>query len=93
MSDDTSEKILWFVAGASIGTALAMLMTPQSGARTRSLIAETAGEGRSKFLAGSRELFDRGRDLYEKGRQIADEAADLFEQGRRIVETPINPSE
>jgi gas vesicle protein len=93
MSEDTSGKILWFVAGASIGTALAMLIAPKSGAQTRSLIAETAGEGRTKFLAGSRELFDRGRELYEKGRQLADEAADLFEQGRRIVENPAARSE
>jgi len=32
-------------------------------------------------------LWDKGRDLYEKGRQVADDAAELFERGRRLVES------
>ena len=88
MSRDGSEKLLWLMAGAAVGTALAVLLAPRSGSNTRSLIAGKASEGRLKFTEGRRELFDRGRELYEKGRQIADEAADLFEQGRRIVEEP-----
>jgi gas vesicle protein len=88
MSRDGSEKFLWLMAGAAVGTAVAMLLAPRSGPDTRSLIAGKASEGRHKFAEGRRELFERGRELYEKGRQIADEAADLFEQGRRIVEEP-----
>ena len=88
MSRDKSERLLWLMSGAAVGTALAVLLTPRSGSGTRALIAGKAGEGRLKFTEGRRELFDRGRELYKKGRQIADEAADLFEQGRRIVEEP-----
>jgi gas vesicle protein len=86
MSRDGSEKLLWLMTGAAVGTALAVLLVPRSGSDTRSLIAGKAGKGRQKFSEGRRELYHRGRELYEKGRQIADEAADLFEQGRRIVE-------
>ena len=88
MSSGGSEKLLWLMAGAAVGTALAILLVPRSGSDTRSLIAGKAGEGLVKFSEGRRELFHRGRELYEKGRQIADEAADLFEEGRRIVEDP-----
>jgi hypothetical protein len=31
-------------------------------------------------------MIERGRELYEKGRQIAEDAADLFEQGRKLAE-------
>lgn len=29
---------------------------------------------------------DRGRELYEKGRELADEAAQMYEDGRHLVE-------
>jgi hypothetical protein len=29
---------------------------------------------------------DKGKELYDRGRQLADEAADLFEKGRKMVQ-------
>ena len=34
----------------------------------------------------SRDLMEKGRDLYAKGLRVADEAADMIERGRKLVE-------
>jgi len=84
MSDNTS-KLVWFLAGAALGAAIAILYAPATGAETRRRIADKTQEGRQTLVESGRELIERGRDLYEKGRQIADEAAELFERGRKLV--------
>ena len=56
------------------------------GTETRRWIGEKSGEGRQKLTESSREIVDRGRDLYDKGRKIVDEAADVFEKGRKLVQ-------
>ena len=86
MAQDNGERMIWFVAGAAIGAAVALLYAPQSGDRTRRLISRKAKEGREVLSESGRDLLDKGRDLYEKGRQVADDAAELFERGRRKVQ-------
>ena len=70
---------VWFLAGAAVGAAVALLFAPQSGEKTRKLLSRKAEHGRDSIL-------DRGREIYEKGHDIADEAAHLFERGKKIVE-------
>lgn len=82
---DNSNRVVWFLAGAALGAAIAMLYAPAAGAETRRKILAKTQEGRESLLESGRELFERGRELYEKGRQIADEAAELFERGRKLV--------
>lgn len=75
-----------FAAGFGIGTAVAMILTPQPGSRTRRDIADRAS-GAGTFLTSSgHEYLLRGRELYLRGCQLADEAAELFEEGRRLME-------
>ncbi len=74
------------MTGAAIGAAVALLYAPQSGERTRRMIARKAEEGRDVMADAGRDLMDQGRELYERGRRVADEASELFERGRRIVE-------
>jgi gas vesicle protein len=83
--DDSGSKLLWFIAGASVGAAVAVLYAPVSGVETRKVLRKKSNEGRKMLEGSGREFFDRSRDLYEKGRHLADEAAELFDQGRRIV--------
>ena len=75
----------WFLAGAVIGAAVALLYAPKSGKDTRDYLNKTSKEGREAVEASGRELMDRGKELYERGRQIAEDAADLFERGRKLV--------
>jgi gas vesicle protein len=75
----------WFAAGAILGASLALLFAPSSGTETRRLIAKKSDEGRDSLTETSKELMDKSRDLYDRGRKIAEEAADLFERGRKLV--------
>lgn len=86
MPEDNSNKVVWFLTGAAIGAAVALLYAPQSGEETRRQLRQKADEGREQLTESGRELVDRGRDLYEKGRSMADEAADMFDRGRRMVQ-------
>ncbi|PYT15192.1 MAG: YtxH domain-containing protein [Acidobacteria bacterium] len=86
MAQDNTGKFVWFIAGAAIGAAIAILYAPQSGSETRRLIKQKTREGREALAEGGRDLVEKGRDLYEKGRRVAEDAAEMFERGRRLVE-------
>lgn len=87
MNDEVNQesRAVWFLAGAAVGAAVALLFAPQSGRETRQLIARRAGEGREALTEKSHEIADKGRELYDKGKKIADEAAELFDRGRKLV--------
>ena len=82
---EESGKLGWFVAGAVLGGAVALLYAPKSGKETRNLINRKTGEGKEVLAETSKEVYEKGREIYDKGKQIADDAADLFERGRRLV--------
>jgi gas vesicle protein len=77
-----SNGIAWFLTGAMIGAALAILYAPKSGKDSRQYIAdkskEALGDTGKNFVETSKEMFERGRQLVE-------DAADLFERGRKLV--------
>ena len=78
-------KLGWFMAGAILGGAVALLYAPKSGKETRDLINKKTGEGKEVLDKTSKEVYEKGREFYDRGKQIADDAADLFERGRRLV--------
>jgi gas vesicle protein len=86
LEQDNGSRFIWFVAGAAIGAAVALLYAPKTGTETRRLIKEKSKEGADAVAETSRDMYERGRELYEKGRHLADEAIDLLERGKEIVE-------
>jgi len=87
MADDSSAPgVVWFLAGAAVGAAVALLYAPQAGHVTRRKIGRHADRGRAALQDSGKEMIDRGRDMFERGRKMADEASELFERGRRMVE-------
>ncbi len=85
--DDTGSAIAWFVAGAATGACIALLYAPKTGKDTRKMLHKTTREGRRRLNPSTaRELMDRGKELYDRGRKIADDAAELFERGRKLVQ-------
>lgn len=82
---DEGGKLGWFMAGAILGGAVALLYAPKSGKETRELINKKTGEGKEVLDKTSKEVYEKGREFYDRGKQIADDAADLFERGRRLV--------
>lgn len=82
---DNTSKVVWFFAGAALGSTIALLYAPQTGKDTRRYIGKQARKSREAIEDVSRDLADKGRELYEQGRRVADDAAELFERGRRLV--------
>jgi gas vesicle protein len=89
MSDDNSagEKALYFVLGAAIGAATALLLAPRSGVETRKLIMSKAREGadvvttRAKAVAGkTTEYVERGKEALQQQR---DQLSAAIEAGKR----------
>jgi gas vesicle protein len=85
MASENGSKLVWFLTGAAIGGAIALLYAPQSGRETREYIRKRADEGREALTDAGKDVLDRGRDYYEKGRKLAEEAGELVERGRKLV--------
>ena len=83
--DDNGISVAWFLVGAAVGGAVALLYAPQSGEKTRRMIARKTEQGKDVLMDTSKEAIDRGKELFDKGRELADEAADIFERGRKLV--------
>ena len=86
----SSSMAIWFVGGALLGAAVAVLLAPESGNGTRRKLVTQAERGRKSLLESGQDLFEKGRELYERGREIAEEAAVMFERGRSIAEKTID---
>src|SRR5207253_7085090 len=84
--EDNGGKLLWFVAGAAVGAAIAILYAPAAGHETRRKIAEKTDQGRQALADQGRDLYERGKEMYDRGRKLADDAAEMFERGRKLVE-------
>jgi gas vesicle protein len=78
-------KLGWFVAGAVLGGAVALLYAPKSGKETRQFINKKTGEGKEALNQTGKDVAEKSREIFDRGKQIADDAADLFERGRRLV--------
>ena len=84
-TEDNGSRLVWFLSGAALGAAIALLYAPATGRETRRFIRKKTEEGREALADTGKELMDRGRDYYEKGRKIAEEAGELLERGRKMV--------
>jgi gas vesicle protein len=80
-----TSNIAWFLTGAFIGAAAAILYAPQSGKETRKYLSEKTQAGREAVESATQDIADAGKDMFERGRQLVDDAADLFERGRKLV--------
>ncbi len=79
MSDGKSDAgghLGWFLLGAAVGAAVALLTTPRTGRETRELLAARGGEvaKRAQELAGdaqsqASDWLDRSRELFEEQTQ------------------------
>ena|ERR1035441_4496225 len=71
MENNDGAKLLYFLTGASIGALVAVLYAPNSGQKTRELIADQAAESR-KYLS-------------RKGTELREQAADYVERGKGVL--------
>ena len=82
-TDNNASKLVWFLAGAAAGAAVALLYAPQPGHESRKLIRRKAEAGRETLAETGKDVLDRGREYYDQGRKIVEEAGELFERGRK----------
>jgi len=80
-----TSNLAWFLTGAFIGAAAAVLYTPQSGEETRKYLSDKSQQGRDAVESASQDIADVSKDMFERGRKLVDDAADLFERGRKLV--------
>lgn len=81
-----SNKLAWFLTGAALGAAAAILYAPKTGKDTRRLINQKTQQGKTAVTETSTNIVDAGRDMFERGRKLVEDAADLFERGRKLVQ-------
>ena len=84
MGDNNSgDKFLYFLAGAGIGAAFALLFAPKSGRETRDLIARTASDSKD-FLSTK---VNEGRQIVEeRGRKIGDDFTSFVDKSKEAVQ-------
>ena len=82
-TDNTTSNLVWFLTGAAAGAAIALLYAPQSGRQSRKFIRRKTEDSQEALAELGKDVLDRGREYYDKGRKIAEEAGELFERGRK----------
>ncbi len=80
-----TSNLAWFLTGAFIGAAAAVLYAPQSGKETRKYLSDKTQKGRDAVESAGQDIADVSKDMFERGRKLVDDAADLFERGRKLV--------
>jgi gas vesicle protein len=79
----SGDKLLFFVAGAGIGAALALLFAPKSGRETREMIARTATDSRD-FIANK---VTEGRQIVdERRRRMTDDFGSFLDKSKEAVQ-------
>jgi len=84
-SSDLTSNLAWFVAGAVVGMTAAILIAPQSGKDTRRLISDKTHQSADAVTGTGKDVFERSKEMVEKGRQLVVDALDLVERGRKLV--------
>ena len=79
MSDTRAgDRAAFFLLGAAIGAATALLMAPASGTRTRRRLRRQGEEVADYLIDAGKELVDKCEDLYERsGEVVADATHEL----------------
>lgn len=87
MADDSSNGILWFLAGLGVGAAVGVLYAPKSGRETRESILNAAEEGREVVRERARQYKDQASDWVERGKDVVssqkEQIRSAFEAGKQ----------
>ena len=77
-----SDKLVYFLIGASVGALTALLFAPKAGSELRSEIADTTRKGLDYARDSGREISERASDLTERGKEAV---SDLTERGKELI--------
>ena len=83
-----------FLLGLGVGIGIGMLFAPKSGADTRQIIKDKAGEGTDYLKQRSTDLRDSAGDLLAKSKEALgrqkDSIADAMEAGKQAYRDTVN---
>ena len=75
MSDTRAgDRAAFFLFGAAIGAAAALLMAPASGAHTRRRLRREGEEVADYLIDAGKELVNKCEDLYERSAEVVEDA-------------------
>jgi gas vesicle protein len=83
--DENVSRLAWFLTGAIIGAAAAILYAPKSGRDTRQFLSDRAQAGKEAVTETTNDIMESGKEMFERGRKIVDDANALFDRGRKLV--------
>ena len=96
MSDDRRDaggSMGWFLFGAVLGAAAAILLTPKTGAQARELLTERGGDVARRAQEFANEAQGRAGDWLDKSREVFEEQSQrlmsAFEAGRDAMREEI----
>jgi gas vesicle protein len=72
----TGEKALFFVLGAFVGAATALLLAPKSGEETRRLLAMKARESADFVTTRGKDVADKTSGYIDKGKELLQQQRD-----------------
>ena len=78
-------NVAWFLTGAFIGAAAAVLYAPKRGKDTRQYLTDKVQQSKGAVTESGNDIVEASKDMFERGRQLVADAADLFERGRKLV--------
>ncbi len=78
MSDEkaTAEKALYFVLGAFVGAATALLLAPRTGEETRRIITSKAREGADLVASRGKDVADKTSGYIDRGKELLQQQRD-----------------
>jgi gas vesicle protein len=86
-------KAAYFVAGLAIGGAVALLLAPESGRKTRKYLADKAEEGKDYAAARGKEFRRQAEEFADRGREVItkqkERLADVLEAGRQVARSTV----
>jgi gas vesicle protein len=69
------DRIAFLLLGTAIGAAVALLVAPESGARTRRTLRRKGEDAADYVVDAGKELAERCEDLYKRSGELVDDAA------------------
>ena len=76
---------LWMIAGIGIGAGVTYLFATRQGRRLRRNLYRKADQYRAKFVAGTQDMLENGREILEqRGREVFEKGKDLRDSGKEF---------
>src|SRR6266550_4581919 len=86
MSDTrTGDRAAFFLLGAAIGAAAALLMVPASGARTRRRLVRKGEYVADYLIDAGKELVEKCEDLYERSGELVEETETILRRAKNAA--------